>query len=27
VRIEDMITVTADGCEVLTTISKDLMVV
>jgi Xaa-Pro aminopeptidase len=27
VRIEDMVTVTADGCEVLTTISKDLMIV
>lgn len=25
VRIEDMVVVTADGCEVLTTISKDLM--
>jgi Xaa-Pro aminopeptidase len=25
VRIEDMVRVTADGCEVLTTISKDLM--
>jgi Xaa-Pro aminopeptidase len=27
VRIEDMVTVTADGCEVLTTISKNLMIV
>jgi Xaa-Pro aminopeptidase len=27
VRIEDMVTVTADGCEVLTAISKDLMIV
>jgi len=27
VRIEDMVLVTADGCEVLTTISKDLMIV
>lgn len=27
VRIEDMVAVTADGCEVLTAISKDLMVV
>jgi len=27
VRIEDMVLVTADGCKVLTTISKDLMIV
>jgi len=27
VRIEDMVLVTADGCEVLTAISKDLMIV
>jgi Xaa-Pro aminopeptidase len=27
VRIEDMVTVTADGCEVLTAISKDLMII
>jgi len=27
VRIEDMVTVTADGCEVLTVIPKDLMIV
>lgn len=27
VRIEDMVLVTADGCEVLTTIPKDLMIV
>jgi Xaa-Pro aminopeptidase len=27
VRIEDMVVVTADGCEVLTTISKNLMVI
>jgi Xaa-Pro aminopeptidase len=27
VRIEDMVAVTADGCAVLTTISKDLMIV
>jgi Xaa-Pro aminopeptidase len=27
VRIEDMVLVTADGCEVLTTISKDLLMV
>jgi Xaa-Pro aminopeptidase len=27
VRIEDMVVVTADGCEVLTAISKDLMIV
>jgi Xaa-Pro aminopeptidase len=27
VRIEDMVVVTADGCEALTTISKNLMIV
>jgi Xaa-Pro aminopeptidase len=27
VRIEDMVLVTPDGCEVLTEISKDLMIV
>jgi Xaa-Pro aminopeptidase len=27
VRIEDMVRVTADGCEVLTTLSKDLMII
>jgi Xaa-Pro aminopeptidase len=27
VRIEDIVTVTAAGCEVLTAISKDLMIV
>ena len=27
VRIEDMVLVTPDGCEVLTTIPKDLMIV
>jgi Xaa-Pro aminopeptidase len=27
VRIEDMVLVTDDGCEVLTAISKDLMII